>query len=106
MEGIGANKITTRLQAQFGEHVYKLRMVQFCIPEVGFGRQELHDEICIGRPPLDDLDSKILTILDKSPFESARSRAERLGVDRATVLEHLHTSIGFKSFYLLRCRIS
>jgi hypothetical protein len=49
---------------------------------------------------LDDFDAKILTILDKYPFESARSITERLFVDHATVLEHLHMSIGFKSFHL------
>jgi hypothetical protein len=38
--------------------------------------------------------------LDKSLFESARSMAERLWFDHATVLEDLHTSIGFKSFRL------
>jgi hypothetical protein len=57
-ERIGANEITTRLQAQFGQHAYKLRTVQFWITEVGFGRQDLHNEIRTGRPPLDDLDAK------------------------------------------------
>jgi hypothetical protein len=38
--------------------------------------------------------------LDKSPFKSACSIAERLRVGYATVLEHLHVSIGFKSFHL------
>jgi hypothetical protein len=42
------------------------------------GRQDLHDEIRSGILPLDDLDSKIVAILDKSPFESAHSIAERL----------------------------
>jgi hypothetical protein len=41
-----------------------------------------------------------LTILNKSPFESARSTAERLRVSRATVLNYLHLSIDFKSFHL------
>jgi hypothetical protein len=35
------------------------------------GRQDLHDKIRTGRPPLHDLDAKILAILDKYPFESA-----------------------------------
>jgi hypothetical protein len=33
-EGIIADKITTRLQAQFAEHAYKLRTVRFWIGEV------------------------------------------------------------------------
>jgi hypothetical protein len=60
----------------------------------------LHDEIRSGQRPLDDLDSKILAILEKSPFESSHSIAERLFIARSTVLLHLHESIGFKSFHL------
>jgi hypothetical protein len=52
-----------------------------------------------GRPPLDDIDAKILAILNKSAFESARSIAERLRVSHAIVLNHSHLSIGLKSFH-------
>jgi hypothetical protein len=41
-----------------------------------------------------------LAILDKYPFESACSIVERLRVGYTTGLEHLHVSIGFKSFHL------
>jgi hypothetical protein len=41
-----------------------------------------------------------VAILNKSPFESARSRAEGLRISRATVLNYLHLSIDFKSFHL------
>jgi hypothetical protein len=99
-EGTDANQITARLQAQFDEHLYKLPTVRFWIAEVHFGRQDLHDEIRTGRPTLDDLDAKILAILDKSPFESACSISERLRIGHAIALEHLHVSIGFKSFNL------
>jgi hypothetical protein len=99
-EGIEANQITPRFQAQFREHAYKFRKIRFWIAEVRFGRQDLHDKIRTGRPPLDDLDAKILAILAKSPLESACSIDERLRVGRATVLEHLNVSIDFKSFHL------
>jgi hypothetical protein len=81
-------------------------MMQFWIAEVRFGRQDLHDEIRTGTPPLDDLDdlddldAKILAILDKSPFESAYSIAETLCVAHSKVLLHLYDSIGFRSFHL------
>jgi hypothetical protein len=99
-ERIDANQIATRLQAQFAGHAYKLRTVRFWIAEVCFGHQDLDDEIRTGRLPLDGLDAKILVILDKSPFKSAYSIAERLRVGHATVLEHLHVSICFKPFHL------
>jgi hypothetical protein len=91
-----------RLQTQFDEHIYQFRRIRFWITEARLGRQDLHDEIRTGKPPLNDLDMKILAILDKSPFEfeSAHSIAERLLVAHPTVLRHLHDSIGFKSFHL------
>jgi hypothetical protein len=98
-ERIAADEITTGLQAQFAERVSKLRTVRFWIGEVRFGRQDLHDEIHTGRPPLDDVDAKILAILNKSPFESACSIAEMLRVSRTIVLNYLHLSIGLKLFH-------
>jgi hypothetical protein len=59
----------------------------------------LHNEIRTRRPPLDNLETKILAILDKSRFESAHSIAERLFVVYPTVLRYLHDSIGFKLFH-------
>jgi hypothetical protein len=97
---IEASQITARIQAQFGEPVYKLPTVIFWIAEGQFDRQDLHDEIRTGRPPLHDLDAKNLAILDKSTFESAFAIAERLRIDCVTVLEHFPVSIGFKSFHL------
>jgi hypothetical protein len=99
-DGTDANQMTARLQAQFGEHAYKLQTIPFWIAEVRFGCQDLHDEIRTGRAPLDDRDATILAILDKSRFESICSRSERLHVGHVTVLEHLYVSIGFKSFHL------
>jgi hypothetical protein len=78
------------MQAQFGEHAYQFRTVQFRITEERLGHQDVHDKIRTAIPPLDDLGAKILVILDKSPFESARS----------IVLLPLYDSIDFKSFHL------
>jgi hypothetical protein len=88
-EGADIHQSAARLQVQFAEHAYQLPTVQFWITEMRHGRQYLDDEIRNGRPPLDDLHSKILVILDKSPFESAYSIAERLLIGYSTVLLHL-----------------
>jgi hypothetical protein len=84
-----ACQIVTWLQAQFGKYSCQFRTVQFWISEIRRGRQGLYDEIRNGRSPLDDLDSKILAILDKSPFESSRSICERLVVVQSAVLPDL-----------------
>jgi transposase len=77
-DGADTRKIVARLQTQFTDHFYHLRTVRFWIAEIRRGRQDLHDEIRSGRPPLDDLDSKIVAILEKLPFESSHSMSERL----------------------------
>jgi hypothetical protein len=61
-EQIDAHEITHRLEAQFGEHVYALRTVRFSIAEAWLDRQDFHDEIRTRRPPLDNLNAKILAI--------------------------------------------
>jgi hypothetical protein len=68
--------------------------------EIQRGREGFHDEHRIERPPLDHIDAKILAMLDKAPFESARSMPHVLGVDDATVLHHLQAKLGLKSHYL------
>jgi hypothetical protein len=101
-EGADAHDIRQKLQAQFAQDACALRTVWFWIDEVLCDRQDLHDENCIGRSSLDDFDAKILDILDKSPFESARSISDTICVGLAIVLRWLHDSIGFRSFHLHR----
>jgi hypothetical protein len=98
-EGIDVHDIADRLQAQFCEHTYTLRTARFWIAEVRLGHQDFHDEIRSGRSPLDDLDAKILVMLDRSSFESACSTAETLPIVYSTVLLHLHNSIDLRSFH-------
>jgi hypothetical protein len=99
-DGIAADEITTRLQAQFSEQTYKLRTIRFWTGEVRFGRHDLHNAIRTGRRLLEDVDAKILAIVNKSPFDSELSMAARLRVSHATVLNYSHLSIDFKLFHL------
>jgi hypothetical protein len=72
-EKADALEIADRVQKQFDEYAYQFRTVQFWIAEIARGRQDLHDKIRTGIPPLDDLDAEILAVLDKSPSKSAHS---------------------------------
>jgi hypothetical protein len=104
-ERVDARQIADRLQAQFVEHAYQLRTVQFWITEIRVGRQDLDDKIRNGRLPLNDLDDEISAILDKAPFESAHSISERLLVAHLTVLQHLYESLGSNRSICIRFRI-
>jgi hypothetical protein len=88
------------LSAQFGEQTGALRTIKFLVREIQGVREDLDDEHRSGRPVLDYIDTKIMSILEKAPFESAHSIAQVLNVDHATVLHPLHEKMGFKSYCL------
>jgi hypothetical protein len=93
------------LNPHFDEHVCQLQTIRFWIAEAGLGRQDLYDKIGSGRPPCDDLDARILDILDKSPCESAQSRAERPLIVPSTMLRHCITSFTSNRSIYIACRI-
>jgi ribose 1,5-bisphosphokinase PhnN len=62
--------------------------------EVQRGRESLHIEYRSGRSALDDSDAKIVSMLEKAPFEST------LNVDHATVLNHEQEKMELASYYL------
>jgi hypothetical protein len=62
--------------------------------------EDLHDKPRSARVPIDFLDIKILSCLEKEPFDSADSFAEVLHVSQPTILNHVHDSLGIKLFYL------
>jgi histone-lysine N-methyltransferase SETMAR len=99
-EGVDANRIHTRLSAQFRDEAYSLRSVQRWCQYVRQGRELMDDEPRAGRPPIDFLDIQILSNLEKYPFHSAYSLAEILKVSHATILKHLHDALGMKHFHL------
>jgi hypothetical protein len=99
-EDVDAHEIHTILNAQFGEQTYGLGGIQFWVREMQSDREDLHDEHRSGRPALDYIDTKIISILEKVPFESARSIAQVQNVDHATVSHRLHEKLGFKSYCL------
>jgi transposase len=99
-ENMDTHEILAELQAHFEDKAYALPTVRFWIGEVRRGREDLSDKHRSGRPALDHIDTQILHILGKSPFESARSIAQTLNTLHHVVLHYLHEVLGFKSFHL------
>jgi hypothetical protein len=92
-KSVDAHEIHTRLSALFGEQTYALRPIQFWVRETQCGREDLHDDHRSGRPALDYIDGKIISILAKVPFESANSIGQVLNMDDATVFHRLHDNM-------------
>jgi hypothetical protein len=72
-------------------------MIQFWVREIQHTRETFHDKHGAGRLAFDYINTKIIAILEKATFESARSIAQVLNVDHAIVLHRLHEKLGFKS---------
>jgi hypothetical protein len=78
--------IYAHLEAQFGDTTYSEyseRSVRRWGQYVRQGREDLHDEVRSGRPPIDFLDIRILALPDEQPFHSAYSIAETLGLSHS-----------------------
>jgi hypothetical protein len=69
-QGIPAEDIHPRFEAQFGEDTYGPRRVRQWCQYVWQGREDLHDEVRLGRPPIEFLDIRILALLDQEHFHS------------------------------------
>jgi Mn-dependent DtxR family transcriptional regulator len=97
-ERVSPEDILTRLEAQFGDPTSCPRSARGWCQYARQGREDLHDEVRSGRPPIDFLEIRILALLDEQHFQSAYSIAEALGVSYSTVLSHLRESLGTKVF--------
>jgi hypothetical protein len=92
--------IQARLSIVFGDAAYGLRSLQRSCQYVRQWCDFLGDEPRSGRPPVDFLDIRMLTCLEKEPFHSAYSLAEILNVSHTTILNHLRDALGMKLFHL------
>jgi hypothetical protein len=72
--------------------------VQRCCLHVRQGRDGLHGEVQLGRPPIDLLDIPLLALLDEKLFHSVYSIADALWVSYSIVLNHLPESLGMEIF--------
>jgi hypothetical protein len=99
-----ADDIHRRLQAQFTDDADSIRSIRrWCQCQCQFirkGREELDDDLKSGHLPIDFIDTKMLSALEREPFHSAHSLAEVVGVSYSTVIRHLRDSLGMKNFHL------
>jgi hypothetical protein len=107
-ERVSPEDIHAHLEAQFGDDTDSEQSIQRWCQYVRQGREDLHEEVQSGRPPIDFLDIRILALLDEQPFQSAYSIAETLDVSYSTILNRLRESLGMEkfSFRLDRMRVN
>jgi hypothetical protein len=59
---------------------------------------DLHTQHVGGRPPADDINAEIITVLRKFPCPSVRTIADSLNIPASTIYTHLVEEIDFKIF--------
>jgi hypothetical protein len=98
-EKVHPTQIHRRLAAQYGLETYNHRSVQHWCQLFDCAHQDLHDDPRPERPPIDHLDAKIVACSEREQFSSAYSLADAQNVAPASILSHLHTSLGMKNFH-------
>jgi hypothetical protein len=79
------DRIVAELASVSGEQAYAKKMVEYCIQQIKLGRSDMEDEAKHGRPPLDDVDARIMACPSYEPLYSIRSIARALDLAPATV---------------------
>jgi hypothetical protein len=97
---VSPEDIHTCLEEQFRDAPYRDRSVRRGCQYVQQGREDLHDEVRSGRPPIDFLSIRILALLDKQPFGSAYLIAEARCVFYSPITSHFREPLGMKNFHL------
>jgi hypothetical protein len=70
------DRVTAKLVSVYAEQIYAKNAVEYWIHQVKLGRSEMEDEAMHGRPPLGDVDARILACLSYEPFSMTRSIAQ------------------------------
>jgi hypothetical protein len=99
-EHFSPEDIHAHLEAQFGDATSSGRSVQWWCQYVRRGREDLHDKVRPGRPPIEFLDIGILALLEEQPFHSAYLIAKALSVSHSTILSYLLERLGMKNSHL------
>jgi hypothetical protein len=89
--------IVAELAAIYHEDAFDENRAEDWLHEIKLYRSDLSDQPSSGRPPLEDIDARILQTLEAEPWSSVRTIAEFLKIPASTVHLHLTTSLNMKS---------
>jgi hypothetical protein len=90
-KGIKLPAIVAELAAVYHEGAFEENRVKYWLHGIELHRSDLSDRPSSGRPPLEDIDARILQVLEAKPWFSVRTIAEFLMIPASRV--HLHLII-------------
>lgn len=98
-KGKSLNQIKTKLDNVYGDKSLNINTIKYWIRQFKLGRYDPIDQCNGGKPPLDFIDAKIMSALDKEPFHSTYTLSETVDIPRTTIIDHLN-KMGFKNYCL------
>jgi hypothetical protein len=96
-KGMKLPMIVAELAAVYHEDALDESRMKSWLHEMKLHRSDLSDQPSSGRPPLEDIDARIMQLLETKPSSSGRTKAEFLKIPASTVHLYLTTSRNMKS---------
>jgi hypothetical protein len=96
-EGIKLPAVVAELAAAYHEDAFDEDRVKYYLHEIKVHRSDSSDRPSSGRPPFEDIDARILQVLEAEPWSLVRTISEFLKIPASTVRLHLTTSLNMKS---------
>jgi hypothetical protein len=80
--------IVVELSSLSGKDAHTRSSIKYWLHQLRLGRIDLTTQHAGGRPPLDDIDTELLSVLSPSPFSWVRTIADSLGIPESTGYWH------------------
>jgi hypothetical protein len=93
-------EIAKELSSAYDPDTYTPLSRKYWLHQIKLGRTDLQTQHAGERPPLNDTDAKILSLLRKYPFFSVRTIAESLEIPALIIYSYLVQKIGLHNFLL------
>jgi hypothetical protein len=103
-EYANADDIHGRIQAQFTSDAHSIQSVRRWCQSMKQERENFRDDP--RSPPIDFIDTRIMSTLEREPFHYAHSLAEVMGVSCLTMICHMQHSLGMKTSVCAGCLVS
>jgi hypothetical protein len=101
IEGLKLGEIAPELSSAYGPDAYTPPSLKYWLHRVKFGRTNIRTQHAGGRPPVDDIDAEMLSLLRKCLFSSVRTIGESLEIPVSTIDSYLVKKSGLKIFYFV-----
>ena len=98
-KGFKLTQIQNELTSVYNKEAFNVYKIKYWIHQYKIGRKSIHDEPKSGRPPIDYIDTKIISALADEPYHSTNTLSEFLGIPKSTIKDHLKI-LGYKNYNL------